>query len=171
MTLSLHEVVVPGFLQTLGAVAGLLDKVEAYCQETGTPAEEVLADRLAPDMRDFAYQVKSTAVHSWGAIEGVGRGVFGPDTTEPGDLAALRARIGAAQAGLEAVSPGELDAIAGRDMLFRMGSFEVPFTVTTFLLSFSTPNIHFHAATAYALLRRRGLPIGKVDYLGRMRTA
>jgi hypothetical protein len=40
----------------------------------------------------------------------------------------------------------------------------------TFLLSFSLPNFHFHAVTAYDILRTRGVPLGKRDYEGRLRT-
>ena len=40
----------------------------------------------------------------------------------------------------------------------------------TFILSFSLPNFHFHAVTAYDILRSRGVPIGKRDYEGRLRT-
>ena len=40
----------------------------------------------------------------------------------------------------------------------------------TFLLSFSLPNFHFHAVTAYDILRTRGVPLGKRDYEGQLRT-
>ena len=43
-------------------------------------------------------------------------------------------------------------------------------TRMSFLLSFSLPNFHFHAVTAYDILRSRGVPIGKRDYEGRLRT-
>ena len=36
-------------------------------------------------------------------------------------------------------------------------------------MSFSLPNFHFHATTAYDILRMKGVPIGKRDYLGQMR--
>jgi hypothetical protein len=38
-----------------------------------------------------------------------------------------------------------------------------------FLMSFSLPNLHFHATTTYDILRARGVPLGKRDYLGQMR--
>ena len=44
------------------------------------------------------------------------------------------------------------------------------FTSETFILSFSLPNFHFHAVTAYDILRSRGVPLGKRDYEGRLRT-
>jgi hypothetical protein len=62
---------------------------------------------------------------------------------------------------VEAVEPGELDDIAGRAMRFEFGAMRMDFTVEDFLLSFSLPNFYFHAATAYGLLRGKGLAIGK----------
>jgi hypothetical protein len=52
--------------------------------------------------------------------------------------------------------------------------FEVPglkriFTTEGFVLSFSLPNIHFHATTAYDILRMKGVPVGKRDYMGPLR--
>jgi hypothetical protein len=34
------------------------------------------------------------------------------------------------------------------------------------VLGFVLPNFYFHVTTAYALLRHKGVPIGKLDYLG-----
>jgi hypothetical protein len=46
---------------------------------------------------------------------------------------------------------------------------KLPFTGGDFLLSFSIPNFHFHATTAYDILRTQGVPIGKRDYMGPLR--
>jgi hypothetical protein len=34
------------------------------------------------------------------------------------------------------------------------------------LQKFALPNFFFHVATAYDILRKEGVPIGKLDYLG-----
>lgn len=169
MPVSLHAALVPTWLQLLGSMSGLVDKAEAWCVENRLDPNEILDARLAPDMFNFAYQVKSTAVHSWGAIEGVRRGLFEPDTPPPpADFDGLRRRVAEAVEGLEHVEPAELEGYIGRDMLFRMGKFALDFTAENFLLSFSQPNFHFHATTAYDLLRMKGLPIGKRDFIGSM---
>jgi hypothetical protein len=36
-----------------------------------------------------------------------------------------------------------------------------------YLLNHVLPNLYFHVATAYAILRHNGVEIGKGDYLGR----
>ena len=50
-----------------------------------------------------------------------------------------------------------------------MRDFVLPFGGATFLLSFSQPNFYFHATTAYAILRAKGVKLGKQDFLGQLR--
>jgi uncharacterized protein len=170
MSFSLYAATVPSYLQILQVVSGLIVKAEAFCTHKGLAPHELIQARLAEDMQPFAYQVKSTAVHSLGAIEGVRRGVFSPDTTPPPDtFAALKARIAVTLAALEAVQASEVDAFVGRDMRFAFGERHADFTAENFLLSFSQPNFYFHASTTYAILRWKGLPIGKRDFTGRLR--
>jgi hypothetical protein len=171
MAFSLYAATVPSYRQILEAVVGLLGKAEAFCTERGMLPQDIIQARLADDMQPFAYQVKSTVVHSLGAIEGVRRGVFSPDTTPPPEtFAALKARIVQTLAALEAVDAAEVDSFVGRDMRFAFGSRHFDYTAENFLLSFSQPNFYFHAATTYDILRWKGLPIGKRDFIGKART-
>ncbi len=171
MPFSLCAATIPSYQQILGAVSCLLGTAEAFCAEKGIAPEDIIRARLAEDMLPFAYQVKSTAVHSLGAIEGVRRGVFSPDMTPPPEsFAALQARIADTRAALEVIEPAEIDALVGRDMRFAAGERRVDFTAENFLLSFSQPNFYFHAATAYDILRWKGVRIGKRDFTGRLRT-
>jgi len=151
-------------------VSGLLNTAEAFCTEKAIPPHDIIQARLADDMQPFAYQVKSAAVHSLGAIEGVRNGVFSPDTTTPPEtFAALKTRITETLATLEKIEAAEVDAFVGRDMRFAFGDRHIEFSAENFLLSFSQPNFYFHATTAYDILRWKGIPIGKRDYTGRLR--
>jgi hypothetical protein len=171
MPISLHAALVPSWLQLLDSMSRLVGKAEAHCAEHGLAPEELIQARLAPDMLPFAYQIKSTVVHSLGAIEGVRRGSFSPDQTMPPDsFAALTARVDGAREALAAIDPAELEGFIGRDMRFVFGEHEMLFTAEEFLLSFSQPNFYFHCATAYDILRANGLPIGKRNFNGRVRT-
>ena len=170
MAISLYGATVPSYRQILGSVAGLLRTAQSYCADKGIAAEDILQARLAPDMLPFTYQVKSTAVHSIGAIEGLRRGAFSPDRTPPPDtFAALEQRIASTLDALEAIEPAEIEGFLGRDMLFIAGERQLAFTAEDFLLSFSLPNFYFHATTAYDILRWKGAPLAKRDYLGRLR--
>jgi hypothetical protein len=170
MAFSLYVATIPSYQQILGSVSGLLVKAEAFCAEKSINHDDIIQARLAPDMLPFAYQVKSTAVHSLGAIEAVRRGVFSPDATRPPDnFAALKARIVETLAALEAIKASEVDAFVGRDMRLAFGDRHIDFTAENFLLSFSQPNFYFHATTSYAILRWKGIPLGKRDFTGKLR--
>ncbi|MEE2916452.1 hypothetical protein COA17_08430 [Sphingomonas ginsenosidimutans] len=170
MTLSLYEALVPSMLQTLGAVDGLLTKAEAYAAEHGLAPSELIDARLAPDMAPLGYQVKACREHSLAAIAGVRDGHFTPSRAPwPTDFAGLHALLAEATGALTALDAAEMDALAAAPVDFVMGEMRLPFTGTTFLLSFSQPNFYFHATTAYAILRMKGLPLGKTDFLGRLR--
>jgi hypothetical protein len=171
MPFSLYAATVANYRQILGSVSGLLDKAETFVSEKGLAPQDIIQARLAADMLPFAYQVKSAAVHSLGAIEGVRKGVFSPDTTVPPEtFAALKARIAETLAALETITASEVDGFVGRDMRFAFGDRHIDFTAEDFLLSFSQPNFYFHAATVYDILRWKGVPLGKRDFIGRLRT-
>lgn len=171
MAFSLYAATIPSYQQILGSVSGLIKTAEAFCAEKGITHEDIIQARLAPDMLPFAYQVKSTAVHSLGAIEGVRRGTFSPDMAPPPEtFPALQARIAETLSALEKIEPAEIDSFIGRDMSFVRGERRLDFTAEDFLLSFSLPNFYFHAATTYDILRWKGVAIGKRDFTGKLRT-
>jgi hypothetical protein len=167
MPLSLHAALVPSWIQILGAGLGWIEKATAH----GLTAAELTEARLIEDMFPFAYQVKSMAVHSQGAVEAVRQGVFSPNFGEalPSTLDELRERLDGAIRVLESVGEDELEDFAGRPMRFEIGEKRLDFWAEDFLLSFSQPNFYFHASMAYAILRAKGVPVGKIDYLGKLR--
>ncbi len=170
MAVSLYDLSVANYLQTLGAVEGFLGKGQSHFAEHKVDANAVADERLAPDMLPFRFQIHSVVHHSLGAIEGVKAGVFAPPPPVPSlDYAGLKTQVADARAALEKLTPDEVNGLAGKDMVFQIRDNKLPFTAENFLLSFSLPNFYFHAATAYDILRHKGVPLGKRDFLGRMR--
>ena len=170
MTFTLYDATIPNFQQTVGATIGLIDKAEAFCTETGLEPSALVNAKLADDMLPFGYQVKSVCAHSIGAIKGVRAGVFSPDLSPwPTDLAGLKAALTSAQSDLAALSTDEINGFVGNDMAFAFKDRRMEFTAENFLMSFSLPNFYFHATTAYAIMRWKGVKIGKMDYMGRPR--
>jgi hypothetical protein len=170
MSSPLHTATVGVYLQILPQVARLIDKAEAHCRENGLPAQALTDARLAPDMWNFAKQVMCAVQHSAGAAQALRNGKTGPDMTDPPlEFAPLRQAVTDAIALLEGVTPAEVGAAGGRDILFEFGSGRMEFLGEDYLLSFALPNFFFHATSAYAVLRNQGLPVGKRDFLGRTR--
>ena len=169
MAFGLYDALIPNFRQVLGSTKVLLDKAEAHCAEHDLPHSDLIGARLIENMQPFAYQVKCTSEHSIGAIRAVRAGVFTPSTAYPPDsFAALHALVDAADTDLAALTRDEVESFIGQDMRFEFKSMVIPFTAENFLLSFAQPNFYFHATTAYDLLRMKGVPLGKMVFLGRL---
>ena len=131
--------------------------------------QEVVDSRLYPDMASFHFQVVCITHHSLGAINGIKAGEFTPPDYPQTDYAGLQAMTRDTLAALQAMRPEDVDSLVGRQLVFKLGGNEIPFTAENFILSFSLPNFYFHATTAYAILRSRGVPLGKRDFIGKMK--
>ena len=170
MAISLYDLSVANYLQTLGAVVDFLEKGFAHFTANGVDPDGVVETRLVPDMLPFRFQLQSVAHHSLGAIEGVKNGLFQPPPQAPAyDYRGLQQLVGETREALQKVTPAEVNRLEGKDVLFQIRDFKMPFTAEGFLLSFSLPNFYFHTTTAYDILRMKGVPIGKRDYMGQMR--
>lgn len=170
MAISLHDISVTSYLQVLGALKGVLEKGAAHCQASSMDLNDVVETRLHPDMLPFHYQIVSVAHHSLGTIKGIESGEFRPPGDGPAhDYAGLQNLIAEAQSQLQAYHADTVNQWEGKDVVFRLGSHDLPFKAEHFVLSFSLPNFYFHATTAYDILRMKGTPIGKRDFIGQLR--
>ena len=170
MGIPLYDVTVLGFMQTVSAMEGTLQRGLAHCTEHGIDTNEIVEARVHPDMLPFRFQVVAIVRNSVGAIESAKAGLFSRAPQTPAlDYAGLQGVLAEASTKLKTYTRDEVNALQGRDLVFHPAEPKLLFTVEDFLLSFSIPNFHFHATTAYDILRTSGVPIGKRDYLGRLR--
>jgi hypothetical protein len=171
MATSLYDLSVPTFLQTVSAVAGFLHVGAKHCAETGADPDDFVNAQIFPDMAPFHFQIEALVHHSVWGLEAVRNGVFAPPAligARP--YADLQAMVGQAVKALEALTPDEVNGWAGKDLDLQIGPRRLAFTSEAYLLSFALPNFYFHAVTAYDILRNNGVPLGKGDYEGRLRT-
>ena len=169
MSMNLYDISVKTSLQMLNATIDLLKKAQACFSETECNA--LLGYQLKDDMLPMAFQINSVRHHSLGSIEGMQKGEFNPPPSLPEmDFAGYIALLEEALDTLASVGEQEVNALTDKPMFFRMGKdFEIPFVTQNFAISFSIPNLMFHATTLYDMLRIKGLEIGKKDFLGQMR--
>lgn len=167
MPITLYDAFVPSCQQILKGMLGQIDTAEAFANDNGLAASELIEATLHEEMWALPKHVRAAWVHSKMALDLIPTGEFSPDFTDvPNDWDTMRAMINDALAGLDAVSADDLEAIAEDQVFFVLGGNRLmEFTVANFLLSFSQPNFYFHATTFYDILRMKGLPIGKRDYL------
>ncbi|MEO0981105.1 MAG: DUF1993 domain-containing protein [Pseudomonadota bacterium] len=152
--------------QTLGAMASFLKKAEAHAREAGVEDEVYLAARLSPDMFKMSQQVQvacDICVRGGSRLAGVEPPSF-PDTETT--FAELSARCDAANAYVQGLDDAALDAGETREVPIPTGpDSTMPGEGKFYLTNFVLPNLHFHAAMAYGLLRQQGVPLGKRDFL------
>ena len=170
MAVTFYEASVATYLQTLNALNGVLAKGLAHCQEKGIDPASIVETKLAPDMLPFAFQVQSSIHHSKGTIEAMKNGVFTPPSATPAhSYAQWQGEVANAIEALKKVTAEEANALEKNDVVFEFRSMKMPFTAPGFLFSFSLPNFFFHATTAYDILRSKGVPLGKRDFMGALR--
>jgi hypothetical protein len=170
MAISLYDLSVGTYLQTLGAVEGILAKAATHFQEQKVDTAAILEARLHADMLPLKFQIHSTVHHSLGAIRGVQAGIFKPPAPVPAaDYAGFQKTVTEAREALQKIIPEEINGLMGKDIAFEIGDRKLPFTAEGFLQSFSLPNFFFHATTTYDILRVKGVPLGKRDFMGRMK--
>lgn len=171
MATSLYDLSVPPFLQTLRAVSGFLGRAAEHCAATGGNPDALVEARLIADMAPLHFQIEALTHHAVYAVDAVLRGVFEPPPLRGAiPFAELRAMVDEAEAALQAFDRAAVDACAGKVLDLQIGPRRLAFNAEEFILSFSLPNFHFHAVTAYDILRANGVPIGKRDYEGVLRT-
>jgi hypothetical protein len=172
MPTSLYDLSVPTVLQTMRSVGGFLGRAATHFANTGADADKFVNTRLFDDMAPFHFQIEAAWHHAVWGVETLKTGAFTPPAlVGPVPFADLQAMIGKGETALEAFVPEEINACAGKHLDLQIGPRRLAFTAENFILSFSQPNFYFHAITAYNILRSRGVPLGKRDFEGRLRTA
>jgi hypothetical protein len=167
MALSLYDISVPVFSRGLGQLTHVLEKSLAHAKANDIDPATLVDARLAPDMITLAGQIQRASDASKlgvARISGVTAPSF-PDEEKTYDE--LLARIAKTQAFLATVDRTLIDGQEERPVTIKAREGEAHFTAQRYLLQFALPNFFFHVTTAYDVLRHKGMPIGKMDYLGK----
>ena len=161
MALSMYQASAPVFLRALRVLHALLEKGEA----SGVPAADLVEARLAPDMMGLAGQIQRASDSAKGAVARLAGAAAPSMPDEETTLAQLKERVAQTIAFIETVPEAGFEGAESREIKFKAGPYDLEFTGASYLLTFAIPNFFFHVTTAYALLRMKGVQIGKLDYL------
>jgi len=166
MATELYDLTVPVYLRAFAAMSAFLKKGRAYADENGIAHEELLTARLYEDMATLAGQVQRASDGAKFAIARLA-GIEAPSMPDTeASFDELQARIAATVAFLISVPREAIDGREDADIELKTPRGSFPFKGLGYVLGFATPNIYFHVTTAYDILRHKGVPVGKMDYLG-----
>ncbi|PQE30229.1 Helix-turn-helix-domain containing type protein [Rutstroemia sp. NJR-2017a WRK4] len=163
MSLSLYAVTIPSFIKNLKVLSHLLNK---GLNHVSNDESKLINARLIDDMGDLIYQVQRLSDTAKGVAVRMGGAENVVLTDDEKDFPALQTRIEKTISILEALAPTSMDNKEESEIVIKTSSGERKFTGRDYILGFAIPNFYFHFVTAYAILRKEGVPVGKGDYLG-----
>jgi len=164
---SLYDITLPVFISQFGNLSKILDKARTHAGATGIAHTDLLEARLAPDMLPLTKQVQIASDTARGVAVRIGQVERKAMEDNEATFDELQARIAATVEYLKAVPSSAFDGKEGNPVPMKFGPREFTFpSGEAYVLSFALPNFYFHVTTAYDILRHKGVPLGKRDFLG-----
>ena len=151
--------------QSLKNLETCLDKAEQHAAAKKFDLGVLMTSRLAPNMQHFIYQVQSACDYVKAAAAWLSGQVPPKHEDNEQTIGDARARIQKAVAFAESVSEAEYAGASDRKLSLLSASGK-HLGGKDYLLQIAIPNVCFHVAIAYAILRHNGVDIGKMDFLG-----
>jgi len=157
----------PVFTHTLTALSAILNKAEAHAAATKTAPEDLLNAQLHPSMYPLTRQVQLACDFSGKACARFTQTELPVMADTETTFAQLQARIAKVLSNIKALPAAKYEGAEKREITFPVGPGKT-MTVTgqQFLNHSALPQFFFHCATAYDILRHKGVEIGKRDFLG-----
>ena len=166
MATSLYDVTVPVFTLALKNLDKQLDKAIAFAEKKKVDSAVLGGARLIIDMLPLTAQVQIACDNAKGGVARLA-GVESPKHEDnEKTLQELKARVAKT---LEFIGTVKREQFAGaetREVVLKFPGMTLNFNGMDYATKFLLPNFYFHATTAYAILRKNGVELGKGDFLG-----
>ena len=167
MTISMYQAGVPTIVRALNNLAAVLEKADQHATAKNIEPAAFVNARLFPDMFALAKQVQIASDISKGGAARLAQ-VEPPafedtETTFP----QLIERVKKTVAFLETLKPQQIDGSEARTVTWKTRTATKSMEGQPYLLNHVLPNVFFHCATAYNILRHNGVELGKQDFLGK----
>lgn len=155
-------------VHSLKNLDAFLDKADQHAADRLFDVGTLLAGRLAPDMHDFIYQIQSACDYTKAAVAWLSGQTPPKHEDNERTINELRERI---RKTIEfAEGTNEAQYAGARDSKIKLSWAPLGTVVggEDYLLQVAVPNVFFHIAMAYAILRHNGVNVGKRDFLGKI---
>lgn len=163
---SLYDISIPVIVNVLNTMSHILKKGEEYATRNSISEDDLLATRIYEDMLPLTNQILIIVSTTGKALEQLlGTGL--PSISQEGKtLGELYRIIDKTRQALSAVDENAVNAKAQEEIVFNVGPrFLKKASPVEYIQGYTIPYIYFHLNIAYAILRKRGVPLGKLDYI------
>ncbi|MGB3472944.1 MAG: DUF1993 domain-containing protein [Erythrobacter sp.] len=162
-TLNSKSLIVPTHRNMLGTLSGLLAKAAADPR-----GDAMMQARLAEDMHPLSTQVRFLCNMVGEAMERVAGIDFTSDEEDPATLAEAQSRIDLTLKQLEEWAVLDFVADDAAMELALPNGMTFDMTTAEYVRDWAVPQFYFHTLTAYSILRKEGLEVGKADFVPHM---
>lgn len=169
---NLYTVTIPPMIKALGQLSHILDKAKAHAETKASerlPLEKqmsaLLNDRLIFDQFTLIRQIQITtdnAKAAVGRLTGNEVPVFEDKETSLEEIQDRLAKT------IDLLKNVKAEDVIGKEetqvtLPYHPGKY---FTAFEYVTEFLIPNFYFHYTTAYSIIRKNGVDIGKSDFAG-----
>ncbi|KAK9778877.1 hypothetical protein SCAR479_04113 [Seiridium cardinale] len=165
-TINLPDLVISTFTKGLTTLAHVLATAELYAKEKGIDVDPFVQGRLIEDQLPLAFQVQSISrvvQTNLGRLSGETPTKFEDNEKTFEDL---KNRVQRTQELVKTFDITKGQGREGNELELTIDSVNHKITLQNFMLNQALPNFFFHNSMAYAILRAKGVPLGKKDWLG-----
>ena len=167
MAISMYQACVPTLTRALNNLIGVLEKGAAHCEAKKIDPSVMIASRLYPDMFPLAKQVQiASDVSKIGASRLAGA-EFPKYEDNEASFTDLVERLRKTIEYLKTLKPEQIEGSEARTIKWTAQGTDYAQPGVEYLFNRVLPNVFFHCATAYDILRHNGVEIGKQDFLGK----
>lgn len=167
MSLNIYDITIPLFIRALTNLDAQLTKAEEWAKENGVTDSQLATASIIADMRPLTFQVQTASNTAKNTITRVTGSPAVPMDDNETTIADLHTRIAKTLDLLKSVKKEDFDGKEDAVVKLVTGGKEIEFTGLVYVQYFGIPNFWFHVVTAYDILRAKGVPVGKLDFLGR----
>jgi len=168
VSLSLHDVSIPPLSLGLTNLSAILDKAAAHAESKKIDAKVLPDARLIADMFPLKRQVQIACDTAKGAAARLAGVEIPKHEDTESTIAELKERIAKTLAFIASIKAEQVNAGEGREIVLQFPRQTLKFSGRDYLMKFVFPNFYFHLTTAYAILRKNGVEVGKNDFLGQI---
>jgi len=168
MSLSMYQATVPPYIKALTNIKNFLQKAATHAKDKKIEESVLLQSRLYPDMFPLVMQVQiASDIARATAARLAGQEPPAYEDKEK-TFGELYERLDRTLDFLRGLQPEQFEGAANRAITRPLRGEPHTFTGINYLQQFGIPNVYFHAATAYGILRHNGVELGKADFLGKL---
>jgi uncharacterized protein len=153
-------------LRNLQAVELWLDKAESFATSKQFDVNLLMTSRLAPDMKPLVYQIQSACDYTKAAAAWLSQQAPPKHEDNERTIDEVRERVRKTVAFVESVKPEQYARASEQQVHMSWAPQGKVLGGQDYLMQMSIPNVYFHLAVAYAILRHNGVDVGKMDFIG-----